>query len=78
MPDWSLSDIPDSVVHAAQEDTNFALKLLDTGMRVDALRGLDLSDEQIAELLPILDDVAGLSFQAAIQKLRDNGVVTIT
>jgi hypothetical protein len=80
MPEWSLSDIPDSVVSRAQEDTNFALQLLDPDRRNDALMDPDLglSDEQQSELLPILDDVARMSFQEAIQKLRDEGTVSIT
>lgn len=77
MPDIDLSAIPGSVVLKAQEDPEFALALLNTGMREEALSDLGLSDEQITELLPILDDVAGLSFQQAIQQLQDQVGVSI-
>jgi hypothetical protein len=77
MPDIDLSAIPGSVVLKAQEDPDFALSLLDTATREDALRDLGLSDEQVHDLLPILDDVAQLSFQQAIQQLQDQVGVSI-
>jgi hypothetical protein len=55
----------------AQEDPDFALRLLDTARRQEALTGLGLSEEQLQDLLPILDEVAKLSLQEAIQQLRD-------
>jgi len=61
----------------AQEDPDFALRLLDTASRQEALTGLGLSEEQLQDLLPILDDVAQLSFQEAIQQLRDQVGVSI-
>ena len=77
MPEINLSAIPGSVVLRAQEDPDFALQLLDTASRQEALSGLGLSDEQLQDLLPILDDVAQLSFQEAIQQLRDQVGVSI-
>lgn len=79
MPEWSLSDIPGSVVLRAQEDTEFALRLLHRDSREEALSDpdLDLSDEQLRELSPILDEIASMSFQDAIQMLSDQGGVTI-
>jgi hypothetical protein len=79
MPEWSLSDIPGSLVYRAQQDTDFALSLLHRGSREAALRDADLglSDEQLGELSRILDEIASLSFQDAIQMLRDQGGVTI-
>lgn len=73
MPQWSLSDIPGSVVLRAQEDTDFALRLLHRDSRAEALIGadLDLSDEQLRELSPILDEIARMSFQEAIEMLKD-------
>lgn len=77
MPEINLSAIPGSVVLRAQEDPDFALQLLDTASRQEALSGLGLSEEQLQDLLPILDDVAQLSFQEAIQQLRDQVGVSI-
>jgi hypothetical protein len=77
VPDINLSAIPGSVVLKAQEDPDFALQLLDTATREDALRDLGLSDEQIQDLVPILDEVAKLSLQEAIQQLRDKVGVSI-
>jgi hypothetical protein len=79
MPDWSLSDIPGSIVFRAQQDADFALQLLHRDTREEALRhpDLDLTDDQVNELSPILDDVAQLSFQDAIQMLRAQGGVVL-
>jgi hypothetical protein len=71
MPEINLSAIPGSVVLRAQEDPDFALQLLNADSREDALSGLGLSDEHLRELRPILDEVAQMSFQDAIQQLRD-------
>jgi hypothetical protein len=38
---------------------------------------LDLSDEQLRELSPVLDEIAQLSFQDAIQMLREQGGVVL-
>ncbi len=79
MPQWGLSDIPASVVLRAQEDTEFALRLLHRDTRDEALSdpGLGLSDEQRHKLSSILDEIARMSFHDAIQMLRDQGGVTM-
>jgi hypothetical protein len=79
MPEWSLSDIPGSIVYRAQQDADFALRLLHQESREEALSepGLDLSDEQLRELSPVLDEIAQLSFQDAIQMLREQGGVVL-
>jgi hypothetical protein len=77
MPDFNLSDIPWSVVIKAQKDPDFALQLLNPATRDEALSGLGLSEEQLSDLRPILDEVAGMSFQDAIQQLRDQAGVSI-
>jgi hypothetical protein len=72
-PEWSLSDIPGSVLLRAQEDPDFAVRLLHRDSREEALiePGLDLSDEQLRKLSPILDEIARMSFREAIEMLRD-------
>jgi hypothetical protein len=79
MPDWNLSDIPGSVVTKAQQDMDFALRLLHRDTREDALNdpALDLTDEQRQELYSLLDDIASMSFEDAIQRLRDLGTTTL-
>jgi hypothetical protein len=79
MPDWDLSDIPGSVVTRAQQDMDFALRLLNQATRAEALNdpGLDLTDEQRSELSSRLDGIASMSFQEAIQMLRDRGTKTL-
>ena len=77
MPEWSLSDIPGSVVLRAQQDTDFALRLLHRDSREEALSELDLTEEQLRDLSPILDEIANLSFQDAIQMIRDQGGVSL-
>jgi hypothetical protein len=79
MPEIDLSAIPWSVVIRAQEDPDFALRLLDTATREEAHSDPDLglSEAQLGDLLPVLDEVAQLSFQDAIQQLRDQAGVSI-
>jgi hypothetical protein len=79
MPEWSLSDIPGSVVLRAQQDADFAVRLLHRESRRDALGDddLGLTDEQQRELFPILDEIAQLSFRDAIRMLRDQGSVVL-
>jgi len=79
MPEIDLSAIPWSVVIRAQEDPDFALRLLNTASREDALSDPDLrlTEEQLRDLRPVLDEVAQLSFQDAIQQLRDQAGVSI-
>jgi hypothetical protein len=79
MPEWNLSDIPGSVVNKAQQDTDFALRLLHQDTRDEALNepSLDLTDEQRQELSSLLDEIASMSFREAIQTLREQGTTTL-
>lgn len=79
MPDWNLSDIPGSVVTKAEQDLDFALRLLDPARREEALNdpSLNLTDEQRRELSPLLNEIANMSFQEAIQRLRAVGNTTL-
>ena len=74
--DGYLADIPGELVVRAQQDLDFALRLLDRDSRKDALleAGLELTDEQLSTLNAALDQIASLSFQDALQELRDVGV----
>jgi DNA-binding transcriptional LysR family regulator len=67
-----LANIPGSVVVRAQQDTNFAVRLLNRDSREHALAeaGVELTDE----LDRTLDEIAQMSFQVAIQTLRDEGL----
>jgi DNA-binding transcriptional LysR family regulator len=67
-----LAKIPGSVVVRAQQDTNFAVRLLNRDSREGALAeaGVELTDE----LDRTLDEIARMSFQVALQTLRDEGV----
>ena len=79
MPEWHLSDIPGSVVTKAEHDLDFALNLLHEDTRADALSQpeLGLTAEQRSELSSILDDIARLTFEEAIQRIRDVGNTTL-
>ena len=76
MGDGYLSDIPGELVVRAQQDMDFALKLLNRDTRMDAVSdaGLELSEEQMGTLHASLDQIAGMSFQDALQTLKDVGV----
>jgi hypothetical protein len=67
-----LANIPGSVVMRVQQDTNFAVRLLNRDTRYGALAeaGVELTDE----LDRTLDEIAQMSFEAAIQTLRDEGL----
>jgi hypothetical protein len=79
MGDGYLSGIPGELVVRAQQDTDFALRLLHRESREDAIReaGLDLADEQVSQLHESLDQIANLSFQEALEALRDVGVTRL-
>ncbi len=79
MPQWSLSDIPGSVVLRAQQDADFVVRLLHRDSRGEALAedDLGLTDEQQRQLSPLLDEIAQMSFRDAIQMLRDQGAVVL-
>ena len=76
MEDGYLSDIPAELVVRAQQDMNFALRLLNQATREDALReaGLELADDELGKLHAALDYIASMSFQEALQTLKDVGV----
>jgi hypothetical protein len=67
-----LVNIPGVVVLRAQQDTNFAVRLLNRDSRAQALAevGVQLTDE----LDRTLDQIAQMSFQGAIEILRDEGI----
>jgi hypothetical protein len=73
--DGSSANIPTALVCQAQEDMNFALRLLHRESREEALRevGLDLTDDQRSTLYTRLDEVANMSLQEALEKTRDEG-----
>jgi hypothetical protein len=69
----SSINIPAALVSRAQEDINFALRLLHRESRDEAIReaGVDLTDDQRSELYALLDEVANMSFQEALERIRD-------
>ena len=76
MEDGYLSDIPAEIVVRAQQDMNFALRLLNQATREDALReaGLELTDDELGKLHAALDYIASMSFQDVLQALKNVGV----
>ena len=76
MEDGYLSDIPAELVVRAQQDMNFALRLLNQATREDALReaGLELTDDELGKLHAALDYIASMSFQDVLQALKNVGV----
>ena len=67
--------IPAALVSGAQKDINFGLSLLHRESREETIRnaGLDLTDDQRSALDARLDEVANMSFQEALDKLREGG-----
>jgi hypothetical protein len=74
-----LASIPGALVVRAQDDLDFALRLLHRDTREDALNELDLglTEKEQRELSARIDEIAGMSFQTAIEELRDAGVVQL-
>jgi len=74
-----LNGIPGSVVVRAQSDTEYALRLLHQDTRADALNelGLGLTEGAMAELNATLDAIAGMSFESAIEQLRNAGIACL-
>lgn len=72
----SSINIPAVLVSQAQEDINFALRLLHRESRDEAIRevGVDLTDDQRSELYALLDEAANMSFQEALERIRDEGL----
>jgi hypothetical protein len=74
-----LADIPGSVVVRAQQDMDFATRLLHRDTRDDALNdpSLGLTEDERSDLSGRLDDIAAMSFQDAMERIRDAGVVCL-
>ena len=74
--DGYLADIQSELVVRAQQDLDFALKLLYQANREDAINeaGVSLTADELEKLHASLDQIAGLSFQEALQALKDVGV----
>jgi hypothetical protein len=72
--DNQLVGIPGALVVRAQQDVDFAVRLLDRETRDDALREAGL-DERLREAVSDrLDEIAQMSFRDALQNLRYSGV----
>ena len=76
MGDDYLADIPSELVVRAQQDMEYALRLLDRERRQEAIdeAELSLTDEQLTRLNAAFDYIASMSFQKVLQALRDVGV----
>ena len=74
-----LSDIPGAVVTLAQNDLEFAVKLLHRDSRDDALNDsrLALTERERSDLSARLDEVADMSFAEAMERIRDAGVLCL-
>jgi hypothetical protein len=74
-----LAGIPGSVVVRAQEDLDFAMRLLHRETRAEALGepGLGLGPQERAEVFEVLDAIAAMTFQEVIEHLRGVGVVRL-
>ena len=74
-----LGDIPGALVVRAQHDMDFALKLLHRDTRDEALAdaSLRLSPDERERLSSLLDEIAAMSFQEALEKIRDVGVTNL-
>jgi hypothetical protein len=77
MTEGYLAAIPGELVVRAQQDMDFALRLLHQESRDDAVSeaGIELTDEQKNTLYVSLDKIANMSFQDALESLRHDGVV---
>jgi len=71
-----LADIPGELVIRAQQDMDYAIRLLDSERRQEAIAEaeLSLSEEQLAKLNNALDSIAQMSFQDVLQALKDLSV----
>jgi len=71
-----LADIPGELVIRAQQDMDYAIRLLDSERRQEAIAEaeLSLSEEQLAKLNNALDSIAQMSFQDVLQALNDLSV----
>jgi hypothetical protein len=74
-----LHNIPGVLVVMARQDAAFGARLLNPDCRKDALRDAGLTAEEfgtdyIEELHGRLEEIAQMSFQDAMQELREEGV----
>jgi hypothetical protein len=71
-----LADIPSELVVRAQQNMDYALRLLDRERRQEAIdeAELSLTDERLTKLNAALDSIASMSFQEVLQALKDVGV----
>jgi hypothetical protein len=71
-----LADIPSELVVRAQQDMDYALRLLDRERRQAAIdeAELSLTDEQQTKLNAAFDYIASMSFQEVLQALKNIGV----
>jgi hypothetical protein len=72
--DNQLVEIPGALVVRAQQDLDFAVRLLDRDTRDDALREAGLEKGLREAVSQRLDEVAQMSFQDALRNLRYAGV----
>jgi hypothetical protein len=74
-----LDAVPGAVVERAQNDLDFAVRLLNRDTREEALDdpSLRLTREERSELSSQLDEIAAMSFADAMQRIRDAGVVSL-
>ena len=77
--DGYLTDIPAELVVRAQQDLDYALRLLHRDTRAAAIReaGLDLTTEEQNSLNYSLDQIAQMSFQDVLEALRKVGVINM-
>jgi hypothetical protein len=71
-----LADIPGELVVRAQQNMDFAIRLLNRETRQSALdeAGLELADDELGRLHVALDHIAAMSFQEVLQALKDLSV----
>jgi len=79
MEDGYLNDIPAELVIRAQQDTDFAFRLLNRDTRDAALSeaGLGLTGDELGKLHEALDYVASMSFQNVLQALKNVGATNM-
>jgi hypothetical protein len=74
-----LADIPGELVVRAQQNMEFALRLLDQARRQEAINeaGLSLTEDQLTKLNVALDHIASMSFQEVLQALKQLSVTNM-
>ena len=79
MDDGYLSDIPAELVIRAQQDTDFAFRLLNRDTRDAALgeAGLGITGDELGKLHEALDYIASMSFQDVLQALKNAGATNM-